>query len=463
MSLFSGLRSDLVWLWFGYVGRAATFFGITVVLGRALGTQGYGELAIFLGMTMGVSQLTGSWPFLSMPVLHARGWSIPAVYRPAVQIATMTTLLALSIVIPLAYLLGSTSVVTALAILVYSSALVGMQSVYGAFQAARRMAGIAVSQTLERGLTLIVLLCATTFFTLGLEQTEVLIASSSLIVLAGALVFFDRKLGPLRLAPGEASASRVLVLKAVGAMGVVSACAYGVAWMDIFMVDAFESKGVVGTYTLAYQMFTFVIQIGSLWAVATLPRHSSASADGIRLRSQVPRMAGRPASMVWAGLMAIGAAAAIILVPLVYGSQFSNSVGPLAMLLAAAAMTLPYFLITPAMIATGKTRHLALISIAGLAANFFLNLALIPIIGPMGAAIGTLAQSLVVTGLVVQLVFDRTELAGFAAPALPATLALIALAFGPESTILVLLSGVVGSVSLVFGGRRLRAATRSVS
>ena len=77
------LGRDVGWLWAGYAGRALVYLGLVVVLTRALGAAGFGQLSLFLAVTLGVSQVAGSWPFLAVPVLSAHGRSIGAAFRPS--------------------------------------------------------------------------------------------------------------------------------------------------------------------------------------------------------------------------------------------------------------------------------------------------------------------------------------------------------------------------------------------
>jgi len=74
------LRADVGWLWSGYVGRTVAYLGLIVVLTRALGPTAFGEFSLFLALTLGVSQIAGSLPFLAVPVLGARGRSIAAAF-----------------------------------------------------------------------------------------------------------------------------------------------------------------------------------------------------------------------------------------------------------------------------------------------------------------------------------------------------------------------------------------------
>ena len=62
------MTRNVGWLWVGYVGRSLGYLALIVVFTRALGTAGFGLLSVFLAVTLGVSLVAGSWPFLAVPV-----------------------------------------------------------------------------------------------------------------------------------------------------------------------------------------------------------------------------------------------------------------------------------------------------------------------------------------------------------------------------------------------------------
>ncbi|HEY1853541.1 MAG TPA: hypothetical protein VGG40_03055, partial [Solirubrobacterales bacterium] len=83
------LSRDVGWLWAGYLARSLGYFGLILLFTRELGTSGFGQLSLFLAVTLGVSQVAGSWPFLAVPVLHAQGRSIGASFRPSLYVAAL--------------------------------------------------------------------------------------------------------------------------------------------------------------------------------------------------------------------------------------------------------------------------------------------------------------------------------------------------------------------------------------
>ena len=128
------LSRDVVWLWIGYLGRSIGYFGLIVVFTRALGVDGFGVLSLFLAVTLGVSQVAGSWPFLAVPVLSAKEGSIGAAFRPAGYVAAMATAASLVVAVPLSIAIGITSPVSLACIVISAIALVGLQGIFSVQQ-----------------------------------------------------------------------------------------------------------------------------------------------------------------------------------------------------------------------------------------------------------------------------------------------------------------------------------------
>jgi len=283
------LSRDVGWLWAGYFGRAAGYFGLIVVFTRALGTGGFGTLSLFLAVTLGVSQVAGSWPFLAVPVLSAREGSIGAAFRPSLYVAAIATAASLLLAIPLSLALGLDSPVTLLAVVASSVAVVGLQGVFSVQQTEGRMAEIAALQTSERILALVLALAVVAFSELAPVGAEVIMTIASVTVCAAAFAVVGRRQALFRRDPATHPDHVIsTVMGAVGAMGIVSVCSYGVAYADIFILAAFKSNVEVGIYSLAYQVFSFVAMLTYYWMVAALPGHAKSSASGQSLVEQLP-------------------------------------------------------------------------------------------------------------------------------------------------------------------------------
>jgi O-antigen/teichoic acid export membrane protein len=449
------LHVDVGWLWTGYVARSLSYLALTAVLARALGPTGYGELSLFLALTLGVAQVAGSWPFLAVPVLGARSKSVAAAFRPAAIVASVATLAALALALPLAALIMSDSLLALAALLLYSVALVGLQGAYGVLQTEGRMRGIASLQTLERLGGLVAVVIVGVLATLTVQSTEVLLAVVAAVTCLAAFAFMT----PAALrGPEEGSPDHLVstVVKAVGAMGIVSVCAYGVAWVDIYVLNAFTSHADVGIYSLAYQVFTFVVQLGSLWTVATLPRHARSEAAGEDLLSQLPMDRTLTVTFLWSAVVSILAVVSIFALPPVFGTDFEQAVVPMTILLSGAIYLAGYFAVLPTFVAGGKTRFLAKVSVVSVAINIGLDLVLVPLVGFNGPAIATLAQTVFGAGALLWAALGRSRATAVMLAGTPSAIAMAALAASPHNPVLIAITIGVAALSLAKGGSGLR-------
>lgn len=449
------LHVDVGWLWAGYIARSLSYLALTAVLARGLGPSGYGELSLFLALTLGVSQVAGSWPFLAVPVLGARSKSVAAAFRPAAIVAALATLAALVIALPLAALIMSDSPVSLLALLLYSVALIGLQGVYGVLQAEGRMRGIAGVQTMERLTGLAALLIVGAVATLTVRGSEALLAIVAAATCIAAFVFVTPE--ALRGRADDSPDHLVsTVMKAVGAMGIVSVCAYGVAWVDIYVLDAFRSHEEVGIYSLAYQVFTFAAQLGSLWAVAALPRHARLEVAGEDLLSRLPMERTLTVTRLWSAAIAALAVASIFALPVVFGADFEQAVVPMTILLAGAIYLAGYFAVLPAFVAGGRTRFLAKVSVIAVGINIGLDIALVPTLGFNGPAIATAAQTAFGAVALLWAALGASRAASVMLAGTPSAIAIAVLAVAPHNPALIALAVGAAALSFVWGASGLR-------
>ncbi len=453
------LYRDVGWLWSGYLGRSLAYLGLAVVLTRALGPSQFGELSLFLALTLGVSQVAGSWPFLAIPVLSGRERTIAAAFRPAARVAAMATAASLVVAIPVSIAIHSRAVVSVLALVVYSIALVALQGIYAVQQTEGRMSEIAAVQTGERVVGLLAVLAAVAVSSLSVLAAEAVLAGSAAVTVLAAFSLVGRRQGLLHHVPGDHPDHLVrTVMDAVGPMGIVSICSYGVAWADIFVLAAFRSNADVGVYSLAYQVFTFAVQLGSMWMVATLPRHARATAAGDEVHEQLPVGRIVSATSLWGAAVAVGAVAVGTLMPHIFGSGFKDAAAPLAVLLVGTIFLVGYFAVTPVLLAAGRTKLLARVALVSAAINIGLDLILIPPLGVVGPAVATTAQALFGLVALVLVAIDRRALERLLLAGGPCTVALVALAFDPTSPPLIALTLAAALLSAGIGLRSLRSA-----
>jgi stage V sporulation protein B len=390
-----------------------------------------------------------------VPVLGARSKSISAAFRPAAIVATLATLATLAVALPIAVMIMSSAPVSLLALIVYAIALVGLQGAYSVLQTEGRMRGIAGLQTVERLTGLVALLLVSVFATLTVHSSEALlaVAAAATCITAFAFVTPEALRGKSNDFPDHLVST---VMKAVGAMGIVSICAYGVAWVDIFVLNAFKSHVDVGTYSLAYQVFTFTVQLGSLWAVAALPRHARSEVAGEDLLNRLPMGRTLTVTRLWSAVIPALAVVAVFVLPVVFGANFKQAVVPTTILLAGAIYLAGYFAVLPAFVAGGRTRFLAKVSVFAVAINIGLDIALVPVLGFNGPAIATAAQTVFGAGALLWGALGLSKAVAVLVAGTPSAVAVAALAVDPHSPVLIALTVAVALLSFAWGASGLR-------
>lgn len=447
------LGRDVAWLWVGYIGRAAAYFGLIVVFTRELGPDGFGSLALFLAVTLGVSQVAGSWPFLAVPVLSAQGRTIGAAFRPSAYVAVMATAASLLVAVPISFALQSRAAISLLAVVAYSLALVGLQGLYSIQQTEGKMAGIALLQTADRLLALFLAFAGAALFTLGVLDAEVLLTVASVVSCGLAFAIIGRRHKLFRRHADEMPDHPVsAVMGAVGAMGIVSLCSYGVDWADIFVLAAFRPNADVGIYSLAYQIFTFVAQLATLWAVVALPAHARSTASGHDLVDQLPLPRLAAYTGLWAALIAAAAVGAVVFLPIAFGSEFADAATPLLVLLAGSGIfAAVYFAVLPGLIAAGRSGLVAKVAGGSVAINIVLDVTLVPILGVLGPALATVGQSLFGTIVLAGIVLGFRPTLRLLAVGVPAMLGTTLLAIDPDDTRLAVLCALIAVATGLWG------------
>jgi len=449
------LLADVSWLWAGYAGRSLAYLAVTILLTHSLGPHGFGELSLFMAFGLGVASLAGSWPFLAIPILAGRGRRVAEIFRPAIHLAATGTLACLVVALPLAWEILAPSAGVLLLLSVYALALVSFQGLYGVFQAEGRMREIASVQTGERVLTLAILGLVAIGSTITVRVAEGTLAAAAVAASSVAYLTMVKREDLFGSAAQERLEWRT-VLKTIGAMGIVNAASYGVAWIDIYLLAAFKPDSDVGIYSLAYQIYTFVLQLASLWIVATLPRHAKSHHEGIPIDVQLPRRKLLMGVRVWAALVGFGAVLGGIALPTVFGADFGDSAQPLMILLVGASFLAAYLAVVSALIASDESPLIARVSIVCVAVNIVIDLALIPTVGLTGPAIATTVQSAVGATWLVFRALGADRLLEIARANAPVAVAVAILAIDPGSPPLLALTAVASAVSAVPALRWLR-------
>lgn len=454
-----GFTADVSWLSAGYLVRSLAYLGTAAFLARALGPAGFGHVSLFMALAAAIGYLAGSWPFVTLPVMAAEGHSIRSILVPASKVAALAALACAAVALPLGAVLISADAGEIALLALYAAGLIGLQALYAAFQAHGRMPAIGVAQASERLLTLAVLGLLAVAAGASIRQAEIALAGGAVVVCAAGFLLPS---GP-DLGSGGRRVTMRDVLAAAGAMAVVTACSYLVAWIDILVLGAFKSDHEVGIYALAYQLFAFVVQLAALSIVAALPRHARRAASGSSDAGDfVPVGRLLDSTRVWAAGVAFAGAVGVALAPLAFGSDFERSAAPLALLLAAAAILAPYYALVPVAVALRKTRILAGLSIGAAAVNLALDVALVPVVGLWGAVIATVAQSLVASVALTGLTLGWNESLRLTRAAVPAALLLAGLAAAGRSTPVLVAALALGALLLGVSLVRARSLLRDL-
>lgn len=169
---------------------------------------------------------------------------------------------------------------------------------------------------------------------------------------------------------------------------------------DIFMLGIWKGPEDIGFYSVAQRFFQFIIIIPSMIATATLPMMSRlADKDDEKFKIVLEKILsvfmiiGIP--IAFGGLILANQ-----IVPLVFGQEYIKAIPVLQIFMIMLLASFPLILLINSIFVYNKQKKLVLANIFGVLANVFLNFLLIPKFGITGAAIATLASTLVVTCVV---------------------------------------------------------------
>ena len=186
--------------------------------------------------------------------------------------------------------------------------------------------------------------------------------------------------------------------------------------VDMLLIPAVAGRAALGVYSVAYKLFEPALIVPGVVLAATFPLLARRGAGGADAAGAVLA----PTLGLLGGLGAAAAAGLALLagpiVGLLYGAPYAAAAPVLAAL---APALLPLFLnygLTHALIALDRTRAYAALMFAALVANLALNLALLPALGLLGAALATGATEVVVLAGCV-LALGRGARRAVAAPA----------------------------------------------
>lgn len=171
-----------------------------------------------------------------------------------------------------------------------------------------------------------------------------------------------------------------------------SLSSYIVTWVDVFIINNYFGRSVVGGYQLAYQVFTFVIGLAMTITVLTAPILTSFIAH--QREELIKRYASRlvpQGVLFWSVGIGIGLPFSEPLFQLLFGKQFGVSAIYFQYLVLGAALNSIVSFHSGILTTYKLTKYIVLVSFSTALLNLSGDLLLVPQIGPIGAAFSTTA------------------------------------------------------------------------
>lgn len=362
----------------------------SVITARALGPAGRGVVALvvltvgLVGWVVPLSAESGLMYYVSR-----RRASVGSALTAAVAMGAVTGAIGLLVVWGLSAALASSALRGVPRSLLL---LAGAGLAFGTFTALTYAAILGAGWVRERtalctaGAVLGLILTAV--FVLGLRMgvTGAVLAGLLVpIVMSGAVVIWlgRRVRMPRRVDLGLVRASVLFGLKMHP--GLVAYWAN--LSLDRLIVNYFLGAYAVGLYGVAGSLGELMWQIPAAIAIALLPRAVGSDSATGEAAARAARLATALVALGCAGTAAV----APLLVPALFGREFSPAVPALLMLLPGVIMFTPGKVLTAYLIAQGHQQAMSYASGAGLAVTLALDMLLIPRWGIVGAAAASTA------------------------------------------------------------------------
>jgi len=440
----------------GYLIRSIGTFGLVVLLSRTVGPTGFGQVSVFLAVSWGLFYVTSSWVLVAVPALGASRRDEPfysAVFWTAALLAAVALAGACVVVLGAALVSGAGAEELLdrrawAAIPVAAFGLLALHCAYALLQGAQEAAWVALLQGADRLLATVFVLGA---FLVAADEPVLAMeamAVASVLVAGGALWLpaTRRRLRRPRLDREHLRRTARLSLP----LAVTNVCAYVVGWVGVIVLAAFRSDAETGIFGLAFQLYQLPVALAGVWVLAAVPAYAAGHLeDGRASFDGRVDLAARWWSAACAGL---GTVAALALVPL-FGDAFEDARRLFPLMLIGAATLAGYYAVVPKLVARERTATLMRVSLAGAALNVVLDVLLVFELGVWGVAVGTLAQTLLVTAALVVLDRGVRGLARVAATTWPAVAALTAIVVGSAGGVALALAA---ALTVVAGALALR-------
>jgi O-antigen/teichoic acid export membrane protein len=158
---------------------------------------------------------------------------------------------------------------------------------------------------------------------------------------------------------------------------------------DVLLLGILAPAASLGIYVVAYQSIEPILVLASAGSATILALgHGRPEVEGGAVTARLIR----ETLLVGGGLAVVAAVLAPVLVPLVYGEAFTESVVPLLILLPGIVALACGRIAMADLMRRNMLERMAAISVAAMILNVGLNMALIPAFGAVGAAVASLAS-----------------------------------------------------------------------
>jgi O-antigen/teichoic acid export membrane protein len=190
--------------------------------------------------------------------------------------------------------------------------------------------------------------------------------------------------------------------------------------LDVVLVKALRPAAGAGQYAAASRLFVVGLLYLGLYYNALLPTIVRAAGEGQQALAREIRRSCTRAVLIGTPIAVAGILLAPLVIPFVLGDDYEPAAGLFQVLMVALLLVAVSGVMNNALIALGRTRTFAGIVVASLVVNVAVNLALLPTVGVVGAAIATVATEALVLVLATIAVWTGMARGARAAPDPPA-------------------------------------------
>lgn len=403
----------------GNYGAIVFSAAAAIVLGRTLGSEEFGRLALLLVAAQSMDLAISNW---TLPVLVRFGaqewaasgtiagalWARTAVLAPALLVAA-------GLVAVFSAPLGAYLTVgpTGLALVVALFLATGLAQTAGALlRTTDRMARQGVALILEKAFLLGLVLVVPLILRLDAQVALACYAAAAAV----AAIWSFAQLGARALRPTPVPMPRIRELAVFSVPLIVGSWAglFGNQAIDYVVIRTFLPFAELGQYAIAYQIAGTMQQLLIVVSAFLLPKFAGLLARGREdeLRVVVTRLIPY-FLLAFSFACGAGVIAAPVVVPLLFGADFAGAVAPLGVLLVTAGVAAIFSVFSPLLVAHGVLWPVTRGVVIAVMLNVLFDVILVPQYGLLGAAIATLIAYTVTTSFTLAAAHERLKMPSF--------------------------------------------------